>query len=78
MNRRREAYRNIVGTGLVQLTGSIVTALLALGDSLLSTEIRRLTLATLVALATFGGAMALAFNRLRPTVPGARQESTRK
>ena len=31
-----EGIRNIVGTGLVQLTGSIVTALIALGDPVLS------------------------------------------
>ena len=59
-----EGIRNIVGTGLVQLTGSIVTAILALG--ILFYLNWRLTLATLVALAAFGGAMALAFNRLRP------------
>jgi ABC-type multidrug transport system fused ATPase/permease subunit len=59
-----EGIRNIVGTGLVQLTGSIVTAVLALG--ILFYLNWRLTLATLVALGAFGGAMALAFNRLRP------------
>jgi ATP-binding cassette, subfamily B, putative efflux pump len=59
-----EGIRNIVGTGLVQLTGSVVTAVLALG--ILFYLNWRLTLATLVALAAFGGAMALAFNRLRP------------
>jgi ATP-binding cassette, subfamily B, putative efflux pump len=59
-----EGIRNIVGTGLVQLTGSIVTAILAL--TILFYLNWRLTLATLVALAAFGGAMALAFNRLRP------------
>ncbi len=59
-----EGIRNIVGTGLVQLTGSIVTAVLALG--ILFYLNWQLTLATLVALGAFGGAMALAFNRLRP------------
>jgi len=59
-----EGIRNIVGTGLVQLTGSIVTALIAL--VILFYLNWWLTLATLTALATFGGAMALAFNRLRP------------
>jgi ABC-type multidrug transport system fused ATPase/permease subunit len=59
-----EGIRNIVGTGLVQLTGSIVTAVLAL--AILFYLNWQLTLATLVALGAFGGAMALAFNRLRP------------
>jgi subfamily B ATP-binding cassette protein MsbA len=59
-----EGIRNIVGTGLVQLTGSIVTAVIAL--AILFYLNWWLTLATLGALAAFGGAMALAFNRLRP------------
>jgi len=59
-----EGIRNIVGTGLVQLTGSVVTAVIALG--ILFYLNWWLTLATLTALATFGGAMAVAFNRLRP------------
>jgi subfamily B ATP-binding cassette protein MsbA len=59
-----EGIRNIVGTGLVQLTGSLVTAVIAL--VILFYLNWWLTLATLGALATFGGAMALAFNRLRP------------
>jgi ABC-type multidrug transport system fused ATPase/permease subunit len=59
-----EGIRNIVGTGLVQLTGSLVTAVIALG--ILFYLNWWLTLATLGALAAFGGAMAVAFNRLRP------------
>jgi subfamily B ATP-binding cassette protein MsbA len=59
-----EGIRNIVGTGLVQLTGSVVTAVIAL--AILFYLNWWLTLATLAALAAFGGAMALAFNRLRP------------
>jgi ABC-type multidrug transport system fused ATPase/permease subunit len=59
-----EGIRNLVGTGLVQLTGSIVTALIAL--TYLFYLNWSLTLATLVALSVFGGAMALAFSRLRP------------
>jgi ABC-type multidrug transport system fused ATPase/permease subunit len=59
-----EGIRNIVGTGLVQLTGSVVTAVIAL--VILFYLNWKLTLATLVALGSFGGAMALAFNRLRP------------
>jgi subfamily B ATP-binding cassette protein MsbA len=59
-----EGIRNLVGTGLVQLTGSVVTALFALGYLFYLNWY--LTCITIVALATFGGAMALAFKRLRP------------
>ncbi len=59
-----EGIRNLVGTGLVQLVGSVVTAGAAL--AILFWLNWWLTLATLVALAAFGGAMALAFKRLRP------------
>jgi ABC-type multidrug transport system fused ATPase/permease subunit len=59
-----EGIRNLVGNGLVQLVGSVVTALVAL--AILFYLNWWLTLATLTALAVFGGAMALAFNRLRP------------
>jgi subfamily B ATP-binding cassette protein MsbA len=59
-----EGIRNLVGTGLVQLTGSVVTALAALG--ILFYLNWWLTLATLAALGAFGTAMAIAFKRLRP------------
>src|SRR5262245_32679095 len=59
-----EGIRNLVGTGLVQLTGSVVTALFALAYLFYLNWY--LTCITIVALAAFGGAMALAFNRLRP------------
>jgi ABC-type multidrug transport system fused ATPase/permease subunit len=59
-----EGIRNLVGTGLVQLTGSVVTALAALAYLFYLNWI--LTSVTIVALAAFGGGMALAFNRLRP------------
>ena len=59
-----EGIRNLVGTGLVQLTGSIVTAVAALG--ILFYLNWWLTLVTLGALGAFGGAMAIAFKRLRP------------
>ncbi|HEX8284121.1 MAG TPA: ABC transporter ATP-binding protein [Pyrinomonadaceae bacterium] len=59
-----EGVRNLVGTGLAQLVGGLVTALLALG--VLFYLNWRLTLITLVALALFGAAMSLAFARLRP------------
>src|SRR5207248_6329743 len=59
-----EGIRNLVGTGLVQLTGSILTALMAL--CLLFYLNWRLTSVTIVVLAAFGGGMATAFKRLRP------------
>jgi ABC-type multidrug transport system fused ATPase/permease subunit len=59
-----EGIRNLVGTGLVQLVGSIVTAVLALGFLLYYNWL--LTLATIGVLAAFGGAMSYAFKTLRP------------
>jgi ABC-type multidrug transport system fused ATPase/permease subunit len=59
-----EGIRNLIGTGLVQLTGGIVEASLALG--VLFWLNWRLTTITLVVLAVFGGGMAYAFQRLRP------------
>src|SRR5207244_13257451 len=59
-----EAVPSLVGTGLVQLTGRIMTAVIALGV-LLSLN-SHLTLATLVVLAVFGGYMSWAFAKFRP------------
>jgi subfamily B ATP-binding cassette protein MsbA len=59
-----EGIRNLVGTGLVQLIGGLVTSVIALG--VLFYLNWHLTLITLVALGLFGGAMSLAFTRLRP------------
>ena len=59
-----EGIRNLVGTGLVQLSGGLLTAAVAL--SVLFYLNWRLTSLTLVVLAVFGGMMALAFTRLRP------------
>jgi ABC-type multidrug transport system fused ATPase/permease subunit len=59
-----EGIRNLVGTGLVQLTGSILTAVLALGVLIYLNW--KLTAVTIVVLGTFGGGMAMAFKRLRP------------
>src|SRR6202171_5891638 len=59
-----EGIRNLVGTGLVQLIGGLVTALIAL--CVLFYLNWRLTSITLLALGAFGACMALAFNRLRP------------
>ncbi len=59
-----EGIRNLVGTGLVQLVGSLVTALIGL--VVLFYLNWRLTAVTLLALGAFGGVMAFAFNKLRP------------
>ncbi len=59
-----EGIRNLVGTGLVQLVGSLVTASIAL--CVLFYLNWSLTLITLVALGIFGACMAVAFRRLRP------------
>jgi ABC-type multidrug transport system fused ATPase/permease subunit len=59
-----EGVRNLVGTGLIQLLGGIVTAALSLTVLLYLNW--RLTLVTILVLAVFGGLMALAFTKLRP------------
>ena len=59
-----EGIRNLVGTGLVQLLGSIVTAVVSLGILLYLNW--RLTVMTITVLATFGGVLAYAFGKLRP------------
>ncbi len=59
-----EGIRNLVGTGLVQLTGSVITGAIALG--VLFWINWKLTSATLLILVAFGGGMAFAFNKLRP------------
>ena len=59
-----EGIRNLVGNGIVQLVGSLLTAVIGLG--VLFWLNWRLTTITLVLLAAFGGVMAMAFTRLRP------------
>ncbi|HZU52561.1 MAG TPA: ABC transporter ATP-binding protein [Holophagaceae bacterium] len=59
-----EGIRNLVGTGLIQVLGGVLTAILSLG--VLFWLNWKLTLATLIFLAIFGGAMAMAFRKLRP------------
>jgi len=59
-----EGLRNLVGSGLVQLCGGVMTALMAL--CVLFYLNWQLTLLTLTILVTFGGGMAMAFKRLRP------------
>ena len=59
-----EGIRNLVGTGLVQLTGGIVTGTIAVG--VLFYLNWQLTSLTLIVLMVLGGSMAFAFSRLRP------------
>ena len=59
-----DGIRNLVGTGLVQLTGSILTALVAI--VVLFYLNWQMTSITIVVLAAFGAVLAYAFNRLRP------------
>lgn len=59
-----EGIRNLVGTGLGQILGSIVTATIALG--VLFYINWQLTSATLVVLLIFGGTLMYAFKVLRP------------
>lgn len=59
-----EGIRNLVGTGLGQILGSLVTATIAIG--VLFYVNWRLTSATLVVLLIFGGALMYAFKVLRP------------
>ena len=59
-----EGIRNLIGTGIVQLLGGLLTAVLALGALFWLNW--QLTTATLILLLVFGGLMAVAFKRLRP------------
>src|SRR5881296_1773575 len=59
-----EGIRNLVGTGLVQLVGGLVTASIALG--VLFWLNWKLTAISILVLALFGGGMAYAFSKLRP------------
>ena len=59
-----EGIRNLVGTGLVQLVGGLVTASIALG--VLFWLNWQLTAMAILVLGTFGGGMAYAFTKLRP------------
>ena len=59
-----EGVRNLVGTGLIQLVGSVLTAAMAIG--VLFYVNWKLTSATLVLLIGFGAMMTIAFKRLRP------------
>jgi ATP-binding cassette, subfamily B, putative efflux pump len=59
-----EGIRNLVGTGLVQLVGGMVTAVM--GIAVLFWLNWHLTVITILVLLTFGGGMAYAFRTLRP------------
>jgi len=59
-----EGIRNLVGTGLVQLVGGVLTAMISLGVLLYLNW--RMTVVTAIVLGMFGGGMAYAFKRLRP------------
>jgi ABC-type multidrug transport system fused ATPase/permease subunit len=59
-----EGIRNLVGTGLGQILGSLVTAVIAIG--VLFYLNWQLTLATIVVLLIFGAALFYAFKVLRP------------
>ncbi len=59
-----EGIRNLVGSGLVQLAGSLVTATISI--TVLFWLNWRLTTGTIVVLAIFGGVLAYAFKKLRP------------
>ena len=59
-----DGIRNLVGSGLVQLVGGIVTAIIGMG--VLFWLNWRLTTVTLIVLGVFGGGMAYAFKTLRP------------
>jgi ABC-type multidrug transport system fused ATPase/permease subunit len=59
-----EGIRNLVGTGVVQLVGGMVTAVM--GVAVLFWLNWRLTAITMLVLSVFGGGMAYAFRTLRP------------
>lgn len=59
-----EGVRNLIGTGLVQLAGGLLTAIIALG--VLFYLNWHLTASTIFVLLAFGAMMAVAFKRLRP------------
>ncbi|MGI8668909.1 MAG: ABC transporter ATP-binding protein [Aridibacter sp.] len=59
-----EGIRNLVGTGLVQLVGSVITAMISI--CVLFWLNWRLTSVTVIVLAVFGGALYYAFKKLRP------------
>ena len=59
-----DGIRNLVGSGLVQMVGGLVTAVIALG--VLFYLNWQLTLISIVVLAVFAAGMIVAFGKLRP------------
>jgi len=59
-----EGIRNLVGTGLVQLVGGVLTSIISLGVLVYLNW--HMTLVTAIVLGLFGAGMATAFKRLRP------------
>jgi len=59
-----EGIRNLVGTGLVQLVGGLVTAVIAFGILLYLNL--KLTLGTVAIMLVFAGMLSYAFKKLRP------------
>jgi ABC-type multidrug transport system fused ATPase/permease subunit len=59
-----EGIRNLVGTGLVQLVGGVLTSIISLGVLLYLNW--HMTVVTAIVLGLFGAGMATAFKRLRP------------
>jgi ABC-type multidrug transport system fused ATPase/permease subunit len=59
-----EGIRNLVGTGIVQMAGGLVTAVLSLGVLLYLNW--QLTAGIIIILVLFAGVMARAFKKLRP------------
>jgi subfamily B ATP-binding cassette protein MsbA len=59
-----EGIRNLIGTGLIQLTGGILSAIAAMAVLIYLNW--RLTLAAVIPLVVFGAGLSIAFKRLRP------------
>ena len=59
-----DGIRNLVGTGLVQLVGGVLTAIMGIGFLFYLNW--RMTIVTIVVLGAFAGGMAYAFRTLRP------------
>ena len=59
-----EGIRNLVGTGLIQLVGGFMTAVIAFGILLYMNL--KLTLGTVVLMLLFAAALSIAFKKLRP------------
>jgi subfamily B ATP-binding cassette protein MsbA len=63
-SRTAGGIRNLVGTGIIQLIGGLITAAIAFG--ILVALNWKLTLGTVALLLAFAASMAIAFKKLRP------------